>query len=122
MKEIGKNEKNWAHQDLSKKKIKKYAATLTDDEVRDVVESHLKRGLIPVIVGSEVESGLRVAILDNQVVREFQIMLEWSDDSVWHYAITRYVFERGFQRFSSMDDLEAHVKQLTAEKYGQKRK
>lgn len=111
-------EKSWAHRDLPRKKVKKYAATLTEDEVRSVVDADAKQGLVPVIVGSELESCQRYAIQDCQVWREFRIMDEMNDDPVWDYAVTEYVFKHGFQRFGSINALESYVQQLTAQKYG----
>lgn len=111
-------EKSWAHQDLPHKKVKKYAATLTEDEVRSVVDADVKQGLVPVIVGSELESCQRYAIQDIEGWREFRIMGEMNDDPVWDYAVTKYVFEHGFQRFESISALESYVQQLTVQKYG----
>src|SRR5262245_42893247 len=106
------------HQQLTRKQVKKYAATLTEEEVRGAVDELVKCGLEPVIAGSDLETCMRVSIFDNPRLREFVILASLEDDPVWSYAITKYVFEHGFPRFATVETLNAHLTRLTEEKYG----
>ena len=106
-------ERSWAHQELSRKKVKKYAATLPGDEISALIES---RGAEPVFVGSDVESGQIFWVLNDGVINQYRIMAEINEDMVWEYAVKRHVFEHEYRKFEGMKDLEAYVVYLNRER------
>ncbi|HEY9285483.1 MAG TPA: hypothetical protein VIP46_18665 [Pyrinomonadaceae bacterium] len=106
--------KSWAHQELSPKRVKKYAALLSAEDLRVEIES---RGMEPVFVGSDFESGQLLWVLDNDVFNRYEVMVEINEDMVWEYAVRRYVFENEYRKFEDMKDLEDYVDHLNREKH-----
>ena len=106
--------KSWAHQELCRKRVKEYAALLSGEEIRVVIES---RGMEPVFVGADLEGGRLLWVLDNEVFDRYEIMAEMNEDLVWEYAVRRYAFVHDYRRFEGMKDLEDYVGHLNREKY-----
>ncbi len=94
--------KSFAHQSLSAKRIKKLAAQISDDEVRDSLgDTDNNRPFI-----WEVRSGAIVGFWNS--TSGPSLMMD--DDSVRSYAQVEYLRRNGYPTFKSDEEMHAYAR------------
>ena len=96
---------------MSRKKIVKLAAAISDAEVALALASH---GGQWVLVGDPAEP---VNVIDNNVFKRFEALQWLDDDEVWASARDRYLLSQDLLHFATNEDLREYVDGLTRSKY-----
>ena len=96
---------------MSRKKIVKLAAAISDAEVALALASY---GGQWVLVGDPAEP---VHVVDNDIFKRFEAMQWLDDDEVWASAKKRYLLSQDLHHFATDADLTEYVDGLTRSKY-----
>ena len=96
---------------MSRKKIVKLAAAISDAEVALALASY---GGHWVLVGDPAEP---VHIVDNNVFKRFETMQWLDDDEAWASAKERYLLSQDLPHFATDSDLRQYVDGLSRSKY-----